>query len=312
MKSKIAHLILVTVVSLLASGYASARDDCPDPYDDYDCFTYDMNVCIKYGFPNRNPRIECTGSSSADFFMAVWDSDDEPYIWGWIYNSNYKFCCDSTDLGTNNLDLYIYSYAGNDTVCLGTDGEAATNCSQVGAGNEDWEGGSYIYLAGGTDRMLGSSNSVDYVDGGDGNDYVYGRGLADEIYGQAGDDHLYGEGSDDFIRGGRDDDYVYGDDGNDDLFGDQQDDHVYGGDGDDNIDLGTGNDDGFGQDGDDCLCDWLDTAGGYTSDSYKDYLYGGIGDTDTCWGNEGSADWDVFNNCEVEESTVGEQCACFD
>lgn len=106
-----------------------------------------------------------------------------------------------------------------------------------------------IFALGGND-VLGSQTSNDFIDGGDGNDTVWGDypGYApvpgkDWLEGGAGSDWLYGGGADDLLRGGSGDDVLYGDAGNDVLYGATGNDYLDGGAGDDLIflegDVGT-------------------------------------------------------------------------
>jgi Ca2+-binding RTX toxin-like protein len=58
------------------------------------------------------------------------------------------------------------------------------------------------------------------LDGGTGNDVMYGYGGADDLQGGAGNDQLYGGADDDILRGGTGNDTLSGDAGNDTyLFG---------------------------------------------------------------------------------------------
>ncbi len=100
----------------------------------------------------------------------------------------------------------------------------------------------------------------DFLNGGLGNDEIYGREGGDVIFGHDGDDHIeggegadiiYGGRGDDLLSGGDGDDRIYGEDGNDRIGGGEGRNWLYGGDGDDWIggdgslsvfDGGAGND----------------------------------------------------------------------
>jgi len=87
------------------------------------------------------------------------------------------------------------------------------------------------------------------MDGGDGNDSVYGEGGDDTLLGGAGDDRLNGDNGDgtgaegnDYLDGGDGSDALYGEGGDDTLIGGAGDDQLYGGDGVNYLDGGDGND----------------------------------------------------------------------
>lgn len=101
------------------------------------------------------------------------------------------------------------------------------------------------------DDVLFGGNGHDMIWGGADNDEVRGGNGYDLIYGGAGDDVLHADGLneaiDDMVNG----DSVYGEDGNDEIYGSNRVDYLYGGaendiikggDGDDVIDGGTGSD----------------------------------------------------------------------
>ena len=103
-----------------------------------------------------------------------------------------------------------------------------------------------------------------------------GESLVDYMQGKNGNDRLYGGYDQDDIRGGRGDDRIYGEQDDDLLFGEQGDDKLYGGYDDDKLDGGVGNDQLFGEQGLDTLLggagnDVLD--GGIEADS----MVGGAG-----------------------------------
>ena len=115
---------------------------------------------------------------------------------------------------------------------------------------------------------------ADSIDGGTGNDVLYGGGGADEFAAAQGQDTVYGGGGNDTMRGGATDadrsefrggsgddtyiggsanDTIYGGSGNDSLTGGGGDETVYGGDGNDTIDAGGGDDQINGGWGDDSI-----------------------------------------------------------
>ena len=53
------------------------------------------------------------------------------------------------------------------------------------------------------------------IEGGAGDDTIYGEGLADRLYGGTGNDSLYGQAGDDYFEGGAGNDYLEGGKGND-------------------------------------------------------------------------------------------------
>lgn len=97
------------------------------------------------------------------------------------------------------------------------------------------------------------------MNGGTGNDKLYGDSGDDTFYGGDGHDHLgafsfgryYTEPGNDVLHGGGGDDGLYGGDGDDSLSGENGNDTLSGGDGDDRIGGGSGSDrmgGGTGQD----------------------------------------------------------------
>jgi Ca2+-binding RTX toxin-like protein len=119
----------------------------------------------------------------------------------------------------------------------------------------------------GNDSIYGSSGN-DSLDGGIGNDELFGGTGNDLISGGLGNDELYGDAGDDTLEGGSGNDSIYGRSGNDSISGSEGDDYLAGGDGTDTILGGAGND---------TLTKYLALG--------NSYLDGGIGD-DTIWGGE--------------------------
>ncbi len=124
----------------------------------------------------------------------------------------------------------------------------------------------------------------DHIEGGSGDDHLYGRADNDTIKGGGDDDKIWGGLGNDHLEGGAGRDEIWGDAGEDvikggdnpanlakeRLYGGDDDDTIYGGGGADFIEGGKGNDELRGGQG-------------------KDTIYGESGD-DKIWGDSG-ADW---------------------
>jgi Ca2+-binding RTX toxin-like protein len=105
----------------------------------------------------------------------------------------------------------------------------------------------------GDDRIIVAENVTVPVtiEGGDGDDILYGGAGNDKISGGDGNDFIYGHDGQDIIDGGRgrdeihggkDGDIIYGGSGNDKIFGGEGIDHIMGNQGNDYIDGGAGRD----------------------------------------------------------------------
>lgn len=167
-----------------------------------------------------------------------------------------------------------------------------------------------------------SQTNNDYLDGGSGQDQLFG-GIGDDILdGGTDNDRLYGEAGDDELIGGLGDDELWGDvdgnvvnqdqqisgtygtlslywrqytadtlaEGDDNLDGGDGNDRLYGNGGQDTLDGGSGNDQLYGGRGSDILFggEGDDTLqGGFgTGDDQADWLFGDVGN-DTLLGEEG-------------------------
>jgi hypothetical protein len=145
------------------------------------------------------------------------------------------------------------------------------------------------------EQTLNGSNEADFILGGDmdelinggaGNNILFGMGGNDNIQGGAdndslcgnqGSDFLQGDAGNDSILGGKDNDTVVGGDGDDFLRGDRGNDIVAGGGGNDSIFGGQDDDISLGEDGDDYI---LGNLG-------NDTINAGDGN-DIAFGNEGA------------------------
>lgn len=118
--------------------------------------------------------------------------------------------------------------AGDDTVDgrgLGTEAEL-TRSLQGGDGNDAIYGG----------------NGAGTIDGGNGNDLITGGSGSDTVSGGAGNDTIYGNDGMDTLSGGAGDDVINGGKGSDRISGDEGNDSLTGGGGGDYLSGGAGND----------------------------------------------------------------------
>ncbi len=91
------------------------------------------------------------------------------------------------------------------------------------------------------------------IDGGAGNDDLFGTEARDQISGGEGHDYIAGNAGDDVLYGQGGDDYIDGGAGNDIIYGNAGNDEAYGGDGNDTIYADDGHNKSFGGDGNDYL-----------------------------------------------------------
>jgi serralysin len=117
------------------------------------------------------------------------------------------------------------------------------------SGNNILEGATIVYYAsyymGDGDDVLKFPDVTTtpyalYIDGGRGNDRLYGNAQGDEIYGGTGNDSIFAFGGDDLIDGGYGNDFLIGYDGSDTISGGFGNDVIVGGDGANTIDGGEG------------------------------------------------------------------------
>lgn len=135
-------------------------------------------------------------------------------------------------------------------------------------------------LVGGLDNVyhevIGGTHVANTIDGGNGNDTIYGEAGNDVIRGGFGKDRLYGGDGDDNISDLEGDELIRGGAGNDTINAGIGLDVVFGEDGNDTILLGDGLDEAFGGKGNDNIKgDFGDDA--LTGDEHDDRLDGGNG-----------------------------------
>src|SRR5262249_40970604 len=174
-----------------------------------------------------------------------------------------------TGAGAVIVDLWF----GTATGAWGSDTLTSIEWVETGSGDD------YIYASDASNRIeSGGGNDHVYAYGG--NDIVYAGSGNDTVFGYEGIDIIYGGTGNDTLWGGSDDDTINGEDGNDSLKGDDGNDTLFGGAGADRIRGGDGDDTingGFGAD----VIEWLagdegwDTIAGFNLD--EDHLYFGAG-----------------------------------
>lgn len=210
-------------------------------------------------------RTEYTCTMTNDQAWAVYGRFNRD---GHTYNTTF-FACDITN--DSSICLVPQPDDSSDYVLFGTSDDGSIVSTPSSA--------TYCYTSSGHDFYVDSWNpnweGYMEIEGGDGDDWLYGSPNGDGIFGMQGDDRIYGQGGDDVLYGycaclpdEDDDDTIYGGDGVDRIYGDGDSGSGYG-----------GNDNLYGEDG-------------------LDLIYGGPGDdniygrdySDWCWGNDGSDD----------------------
>lgn len=137
--------------------------------------------------------------------------------------------------GNDQVNLYVGSTVSG-AILLGEGDDVANSTStgaaviDGGAGNDAIAMSATVF--GGDDRLNGGAGN-DSLYGGLGEDRIDGGADDDTLAGELGDDLIEGGAGDDSLDGGADDDVVFGDDGDDSLAGGLGDDSVKGNAGDD-------------------------------------------------------------------------------
>jgi Ca2+-binding RTX toxin-like protein len=202
--------------------------------------------------------------------QAIYGADTQTRTGDTVYGFNSTAGRDALDFSVNFYPVVaIWDAAGNDTLDFSGFNERTTIDLREGEFSSTPRLSNNIAIAFGAEieNAVGGSgddeitgNALDNVlEGGDGNDSIFGHYGNDTLLGGAGDDVLEGSVGNDSIEGGDGNDVISGDENNDVLLGGAGADTIYG---------GLGHDTLFGGDGNDVL------DGG----EYHDTIYGGLGD----------------------------------
>lgn len=212
------------------------------------------------------------------------------------------YLADGTTRAINKINFY--GHEGDD---LFENDTYIPSFAEGGDGNDTLRGGASA------DTLIGdrkwqcdlATGCHDVIEGGAGNDSVWGIMGNDTILGEEGDDELHGNDGADWMEGGDGDDAIKGGDGNDRMLGEifcifcptpfpYGDDTMEGGNGSDSVYGGPGDDQLHGyvvgaQGSDASVADYLDGEAG------EDWLYGSLGN-DTLMGGTGAYTDFLFGN----------------
>lgn len=231
--------------ALTASPLAfAAGGDCPATFDSDDCDIGGGNACTA-GTDAGVDFIRCdlgaAGASSTATVVRAYNGASRFSAWG-TYGST-KFCCAYTDTAGGYADIKIQGSDFPDTLKYNynnTHDLSAYNASTLYGSIDGGEG---------SDTIIGSNtNAASYVEslyGGascvaTGDDTINGGAGDDNIYGECGNDTLLGGPGADVMSGGVGVDTMLGGDGDDIMDGDGGNDAESGGDGNDTMDGGGG------------------------------------------------------------------------
>ncbi|HRX36135.1 MAG TPA: calcium-binding protein [Aestuariivirga sp.] len=213
---------------------------------------------------NADPKLQFTAAETGVYIILVAQKDNN-YIDG-----TFEFTHTGTDTGVFMMNVGL---AGLPALATGTNGDDNIILTTAERRYDARGGADYI-------QAEYSTRSV--IDGGGGDDSLYGSQKSDILIGGGGRDYLFGDAQNDVLVGGRGGDYLYGGDGADQILGgigadylkgDNGSDLIHGEEGDDTLIGGAGDDQLFG----DYDNDWLEIDDG------NDLLDGGDGQ-DTLYG----------------------------
>jgi Ca2+-binding RTX toxin-like protein len=155
----------------------------------------------------------------------------------------------------------LQGMAGLDTLDGGTGNDFAIYSDKSGVVSVQLDGANFAQVS--LNGLLEDNiRNIENVQGGSGNDILFGDGLANQLLGEGGkdkisggigDDQLFGGDETDTITGDENNDTIHGDNGDDFLGGDAGDDHIFGDANNDQINGGLGLDELDGGTGVDTL-----------------------------------------------------------
>lgn len=239
-----------------------------------------------------NPTLDITGlaiNANTNFAQIVKANTADDNFTDEFYDFAYNVFMGGDDIFHVNRGEKVYGGNGNDLFRLSENGPIKKWHVEGGAGMDtldlsglhganmlDNNGKTVSFVAFGIEKIIGSAHNDillvnpawnesiqkyvysqgDYIDGGSGNDEIWGSIASNNLFGSKGNDIIYGskvnpgidssyqagEAGGDHLDGGSGNDMLYGSGYNDLLFGSQGKDFLYGSAGDDKIDGGSGDD----------------------------------------------------------------------
>jgi Ca2+-binding RTX toxin-like protein len=149
-------------------------------------------------------------------------------------DDNYRFLLTPFDTGVNTIDEVTDTTVGGiDTLNFFTVANQSLTIDISKTTTQTVTNGLQLAIP-----TIGIEN----INGGEGNDNLYGNNLDNLLKGGSGIDSLFGSGGNDTLYGGNGIDSLGGGDGNDTLYGDADGDSLFGGAGDDALFGGAGSD----------------------------------------------------------------------
>ncbi len=161
----------------------------------------------------------------------------------WVYNSGHEA---GTIVWTgqaagNSVGNFYENWNGGEPNDYGS-GEDFVEIRTDGLWNDQGAGSNLRYVIEWEGESIVADNSVNIMNGGTGNDIMYGGSGNDIMNGDADNDQIFGLGGNDVMNGGSGADMLSGGAGNDQMNGGENSDILYGGIGSDTIDGGAGSD----------------------------------------------------------------------
>jgi uncharacterized delta-60 repeat protein len=175
--------------------------------------------------PSEVPRVQVLGEAGNDrIFVSGYDLD--ALISGGDGDDLVMTAGGNDDVHGNDGNDVLHSGGGNDILNGG--GGADDMYGGAGADMVDYQGRSGAVRVtldnntaddGETNERDNARDDIENVNGGNGDDRIFGTSAANELRGNGGNDELYGRGGSDRLFGGDGEDALHGDEGDDLLFG---------------------------------------------------------------------------------------------
>ena len=179
---------------------------------------------VVYQLGVANGADNSTGGSGNRIWLAATDNDvDQDWIWADGIEDGIQFS--STATATNN---FYENWGGGQPNNSGGAQTRATIWFNGGGDDDTWDdrndSDNHDYVIEWEGGLFSDDNAVDTIDGGAGNDWIYGYGGADVLDGGTGIDVIFGGAGDDTINGEADSDTLVGGAGADTIDGGAADD----------------------------------------------------------------------------------------